>query len=91
MCLAIPARVEELADEHQATVDILGVRRQVSIDLLRDESLQPGEWVLVHVGFAMSKISPERAEEQIRLLAALGEAGAAEQEAQGYGLTDEAT
>jgi hydrogenase expression/formation protein HypC len=87
MCLAIPGQITELLpDAHQAdrqslaTVDILGVRRKVSIDLLQDDPPQPGDWVLVHVGFAMSKISSERAAEQLEMLSMLGEASAAREE-----------
>ena len=66
MCLAIPAQVSVLLDDnHVAMVDIMGVRRKVSIDLLVDDPPLPGEWVLVHVGFAMSKISAQQAEEQL--------------------------
>ena len=75
MCLAIPAQVSVLQDDgHVAMVDIMGVRRKVSIDLLVDDPPLPGEWVLVHVGFAMSKISARQAEEQLQMLALLGEA-----------------
>ncbi|HKD35391.1 MAG TPA: HypC/HybG/HupF family hydrogenase formation chaperone [Pirellulales bacterium] len=82
MCLAIPAQVCELFDEQPklALVDVLGVRRKISIDLLRDDSPNVGDWVLVHVGFALSKISAEQAEEQLKLLSALGEASVAREE-----------
>ncbi|ADG07177.1 HypC/HybG/HupF family hydrogenase formation chaperone [Kyrpidia tusciae] len=86
MCLAIPGRIVELLDEEQqyAVVDVSGVRRTINIGLLRHEGMQLGEWVLIHVGFAMSKISEEQAEEQIRLLTMLGEAAQAEEEVRGY-------
>jgi hydrogenase expression/formation protein HypC len=85
MCLAIPAQVSVLLDDgHLAMVDIMGVRRKVSIDLLVDDPPVTGEWVLVHVGFAMSKISAQQAEEQLQMLALLGEATAAVEEADGY-------
>jgi hydrogenase expression/formation protein HypC len=61
-----------------------GVRRQVNVDLLADEALGPGDWVLIHVGFAMSKISPDAAEEQVRMLAMLGEDLQAMEEIEGY-------
>jgi hydrogenase expression/formation protein HypC len=84
MCLAIPAQVSLLLDDqHVAMVDIMGVRRKVSIDLLVDDPPVPGEWVLVHVGFAMSKISAQQAEEQLQALALLGEATAAAEEVGG--------
>ncbi len=56
----------------------------MSIDLLVDDPPVPGDWVLVHVGFAMSKISAEQAEQQLEALAILGEATAAVEEADGY-------
>jgi len=86
MCLAIPAQVSSLFDREQrsAMVDILGVRRRVSIDLLQDDPPSVGDWVLVHVGFAMSKISAAQADEQLKMLAVLGEASAASDEAGGY-------
>src|SRR5262249_51360880 len=86
MCLAIPAQVSEIldADGHLALVDILGVRRKVNVDLLQDDPPLAGDWVLVHVGFAMSKISAQQAEEQLQMLTSLGEASTARDEADGY-------
>jgi len=76
MCLAIPAQVSQLLDDQQqfAMVDVMGVRRRANIELLRDDPPQVGDWVLVHVGFAMSKVSAKYAEEQLELLNLLGEA-----------------
>jgi hydrogenase expression/formation protein HypC len=86
MCLAIPGQIRALDEEVQfATVEVSGVRRRVNVDLLQDETLAEGDWVLIHVGFAMSKISSEQAEEQLRLLAMLGEDSAAMEEWKGYG------
>ena len=86
MCLAIPGRIVDLPAERPqfAAVDVAGVRRQVNIDLLSDEPLESGDWVLIHVGFAMSKISEAGAQEQMRLLAMLGEDAQAMQEVEGY-------
>lgn len=86
MCLAIPGRVVELlADTPQlALVEVSGVRRQVNVDLLLEEGLGPGDWVLIHVGFAMSKISEAAAAEQMSLLAMLGEDLQAMEEIEGY-------
>ena len=67
---------------------MVGMRRHVDTGLLLDDPPVPGDWVLVHVGFAMSKISAEYAAEQMELLTKLGESGAARQEAEGYGLGD---
>ncbi len=68
-----------------AIVDILGVRRKVDLGLLQDEHPIAGDWVLIHVGFAMSKISEADAKDQLRLLSELGEQQAAMEEVQGYG------
>lgn len=86
MCLAIPGRITELdAERHFAHVDVSGVRRKVNVDLLREDGIALDDWVLIHVGFAMSKISAEDAEEQMRLLRMLGEMDAALEEVEGYG------
>jgi hydrogenase expression/formation protein HypC len=85
MCLAIPGQIVELGPEpHLATVEVSAVRRKVNIDLLRDEPLSVGDWVLIHVGFAMSRISGEQADEQLRLLRMLGEDIQAMEELEGY-------
>ena len=74
-----------LDDKHQfAMVDIMGVRRRANIELFCDDPPIVGDWVLVHVGFAMSKISAEHAEEQLRLLSMLGESAEATDEAEGF-------
>jgi hydrogenase expression/formation protein HypC len=91
MCLAIPGQIVELLiDEpiHQAVVDVVGVRRRVDLGLLVDDMPGVGDWVLIHVGFAMSRISEEGAAEQMRTLAMLGEDEAAMEEVRGYGLYD---
>ena len=89
MCLAIPAQVVEIlpGELSRAIVDVVGVRRQIDTGLL-EEPASPGDWVLVRVGFAMSKISAEDAAEQVRILTKLGEDEAARQEAEGYGFGD---
>jgi hydrogenase expression/formation protein HypC len=90
MCLAIPGQVVELFPDQPtaALIDVVGVRRKVDLGLLQDNSPIKGDWVLIHVGFAMSKISEEDAIDQMRTLRMLGEAEAAMQEVQGYGLDD---
>lgn len=93
MCLAIPGQIRAIDPAgHLATVDVMGVRRRVNIDLLREDPPDEHDWVLIHVGFAMSRISAERAQEQMDLLAALGGADEAREEAEGYtyGSTQEA-
>jgi hydrogenase expression/formation protein HypC len=88
MCLAIPGQVVELFPDqpNTALIEVVGVRRKVDLGLLQDNLPVKGDWVLIHVGFAMSKISEEDAIEQMRTLRMLGEAEAAMQEVQGYGL-----
>jgi hydrogenase expression/formation protein HypC len=90
MCLAIPAKIVELfpGEENRALVEVIGVKRHIDTGLLQDESLKTGDWVLIHVGFAMSKISEEQALDQIRTLAMLGENEAILEEVQGYGLNE---
>jgi hydrogenase expression/formation protein HypC len=87
MCLAIPGRIVELLPERDnlALVDVGGVRRKIDVGLLEDDPAQAGDWVLIHVGFAMSKISEKEAAEQMRILAVLGEDEAAMREVEGYG------
>jgi hydrogenase expression/formation protein HypC len=85
MCLAIPGKIVELGSEpHLATVEVSSVRRKVNVDLLLGEPLSLGDWVLIHVGFAMSRISAEQADEQLRLLRMLGEDSLAMEELEGY-------
>jgi hydrogenase expression/formation protein HypC len=76
MCLAIPGQVVELLDshEHLARVDVSGVGRIVNVGLLEDEALAPGDWVLIHVGFAMSKIDEEEASLALASLQLMGQA-----------------
>jgi hydrogenase expression/formation protein HypC len=75
MCLGIPGQVVELLDEHEhlARVDVSGVGRVINIGLLVDEGIQCGDWVLIHVGFAMSKIDEEEARLALASLQMLGE------------------
>ncbi|HEX4748940.1 MAG TPA: HypC/HybG/HupF family hydrogenase formation chaperone [Bryobacteraceae bacterium] len=90
MCLAIPAKVVEVPEDEdsRALVEVVGVRRHIDTALLRDDPPSVGDWVLVHVGFAMSKISEEQAKDQLRMLAMMGEDTAALEEAQGYGTVE---
>ena len=90
MCLAIPGKIIEITSDatHTALVDVVGVRRKVDLGLLEDDAAKPGDWVLIHVGFAMSKISEQDALDQMRTLEMLGEAAAAMQEVRGYGLEE---
>ena len=66
MCLSIPSKVVEIDENNYATVETLGVKRQVTLDLI-PEKVEVGEYVLIHVGFAMNKISTEEAQESLRI------------------------
>ncbi len=91
MCLAIPGKIVELVPNGQAhlgTVEVAGVRRKVDLGLLQDDLPVVGDWVLIHVGFAMTKISEQDAMEQMELLRMLGETEQAIEEVTGYGLGD---
>ncbi|HZW25938.1 MAG TPA: HypC/HybG/HupF family hydrogenase formation chaperone [Gallionella sp.] len=70
MCLAIPARVVEMLADDKAVVDIGGVQKEVSLALLEDVSA--GDYVIVHVGFALNKLDPEEAERTLALFAEIG-------------------
>ncbi|HEX3363056.1 MAG TPA: HypC/HybG/HupF family hydrogenase formation chaperone [Solirubrobacterales bacterium] len=76
MCLAIPGEVLEVVDEANrlAKVDVAGVRRNVNIGLLDEggEGVGPGDWVLIHVGFAISKVDEDEALATRRLLEGVG-------------------
>lgn len=79
MCLAIPGQVVKLVDETNriATVDVAGVHRNVNIGLLDDDDggggVGPGDWVLIHVGFALSKVDEAEARATLKLLESMGE------------------
>lgn len=70
MCLAIPARVVELLDDDMAVVAFGTVRKRISLALVADVSLD--DFVLVHVGYALHKVSPEEAERTLQLMAEAG-------------------
>jgi hydrogenase expression/formation protein HypC len=80
MCLGIPGQIVEIVDEtfQVAKVDVGGVKRGVSIALIASEGVVPGDWVLIHVGFAMSKIDEQEARETLTLLQDMGQAYADE-------------
>jgi hydrogenase expression/formation protein HypC len=67
MCLAIPATVLELLDNKMAEVELLGVTRKVSLDMI--EGAEVGDWVLVHAGFVIDKVDEELAKETLDLIA----------------------
>jgi hydrogenase expression/formation protein HypC len=88
MCLAIPGKIVSMSAEQPtlAMVEVVGVRRKVDLGLLQDDPPITGDWVLIHVGFAMSKMSSKDAADQMLMLRMLGEDEAALQEIQGYGV-----
>ncbi len=92
MCLAIPGKIVEFVpgQPHLGTVEVTGVRRKVDLGLLQDDMPVIGDWVLIHVGFAMTKISEQDAMEQMHLLHMLGETEQAIEEVRGYGLEESA-
>ncbi|MBL7130544.1 MAG: HypC/HybG/HupF family hydrogenase formation chaperone [Candidatus Omnitrophica bacterium] len=66
MCLAIPGKVEKISDSNYATVDFGGIKKQVCLDLLSD--VKVGEYVNVHVGFAINKIDEKQARENLKFI-----------------------
>ena len=77
MCLAIPGQILDVVDEQNrlARVDVAGVKRNVNIGLLDADDVGgvgPGDWVLIHVGFAISKVDEEEAEATRRMLEGMG-------------------
>ncbi len=77
MCLAIPGQVLEVVDpiNQIAKVDVVGVRRNINVSLLAEDGsgAAPGDWVLIHVGFAISRIDEQEAEATRTLLEAMGQ------------------
>jgi hydrogenase expression/formation protein HypC len=74
MCLGIPGQIVDIVDDvHSiAKVDVSGVKRNVNIALVRPDGIGPGDWVLIHVGFAMSKIDEDEARETMKALQMMG-------------------
>lgn len=70
MCLAIPAQVIELRDGDNAVVDLAGVKKEISLSLV--EGVTVGDYVIVHVGYALNKLDPEEAEKTLALFAEMG-------------------
>ncbi|HEV7374541.1 MAG TPA: HypC/HybG/HupF family hydrogenase formation chaperone [Pyrinomonadaceae bacterium] len=74
MCLAIPGKIVEIVDEENqiAKVEVGGVKRNINIGMLDKEEARVGDYVLIHVGFAMSKIDEAEAQETLRVLQEIG-------------------
>jgi hydrogenase expression/formation protein HypC len=75
MCLAIPVKVVEVGAGDTAMVDLGGVRKEISLALLA--GVQVGDYVILHVGYALSKLDPEEAEKTLALFAELNQTGLA--------------
>lgn len=75
MCLGIPGRIVEFVDptHHLAKVDVSGVKRTINVGLVLPDGLDVGDWVLIHVGFALSKIDEEEAQRTTEYLMELGD------------------
>ncbi|NPA88072.1 HypC/HybG/HupF family hydrogenase formation chaperone [Caminibacter pacificus] len=78
MCLAIPSKVLKITEDNMAEVDTLGVKRVVSLDLM-PEPVKEGDYVLIHVGYAMGKIDEKEALESIEIYKQLAEAAMQEE------------
>ncbi len=77
MCLALPARIVELLPDSQGLIEVGGVRKRISLELVVDT--QPGDYVIVHVGYALQKLDPVEAERTLQLFAEAGLDGALSQ------------
>ncbi len=75
MCLAIPARVIEKKENDQAVIELGGVKKEISLALVDD--VEVGDYVIVHVGFALTRLDPEEAAKTLALFAEMGELVAA--------------
>jgi len=76
MCLGIPGQIVEIVDpsNHIAKIDVSGVRRNVNVALIAlDDGVAVGDWVLIHVGFALSKIDEDEAKATLEFLEQLGD------------------
>jgi hydrogenase expression/formation protein HypC len=73
MCLAIPARVVEVLPDSEGVVDVGGVRKRISLELVN--AVVPGDYVIVHVGYALQRLDPEEAARTLALFAEAGNDG----------------
>jgi hydrogenase expression/formation protein HypC len=75
MCLGIPGQIIDIVDDTNsiAKVNVSGVKRNVNVALVRPEGIASGDWVLIHVGFAMSKIDENEARETMQALQTMGD------------------
>lgn len=84
MCLAIPCRVVELRGDEQALIDVAGMRKEISLALV--DNVGVGDYVIVHVGYALTRLDPEEAEKTLALFAELGESALSAQQGAAGGL-----
>ncbi len=83
MCLAIPSKVIEVLEDETAVVDTMGVKRRVSLELMQ-ESVEVGDYVLIHVGFAIEKLDEEEAMKSLELFEEIAEHLESEEEYGSY-------
>jgi len=90
MCVGIPAQITELqpAGPHTAVVDVDGAQREVNTVMVDDEPLSVGDWVLLHVGFAMARIDADEAAETLAFMRQLG--SVYDEELEAFGLSPDA-
>jgi hydrogenase expression/formation protein HypC len=90
VCLAIPGQIIDIVADQPllARVNVASVQRNVNIGLLEDGEVAPGDWILIHVGFALSKIDEGQAQDQLRMLRAMGEDQLAIEEVRGYSFAE---
>jgi hydrogenase expression/formation protein HypC len=67
MCLAVPVKVEQVLEDEQAIVELSGVKTRISLALV--DAVEPGDYVILHVGYALSKLDPDEAAETLKLFA----------------------
>lgn len=75
MCLSIPGQVVEMVEgygDQLVMVDVVGAQRRVNIGLLEDQKLSPGDWILIHMGFAVERVGAQRAAEALAGLEMMG-------------------
>lgn len=72
MCLALPCRIVEMLDDDKAIIEVSGMRKDISLALV--EGVGVGDYVIVHVGYALTRLDPEEADKTLALFAELGDA-----------------
>lgn len=75
MCLAVPGKIVSVSSPEEAVADLGGIRKAVNVSLI--DAPKPGDWVIIHVGFALQRIDEEQAQETLRALEAAARSGEA--------------